>query len=412
MFMCRNTISVSKLKSLSKTFGCSFSSLRHILTSKSRENIISNVLKKDLVCNNIFSPSISRFSSTEASLNRDEMEPSPEIDMQSITGGSEDLLRKLKVLLLEVEVMRQEGQKVPSVLTNEKWKELLALPSRAQRIKQLIFWWSIEKKKESRKKKKELKQSDRKAALDAVFEDRKTDHIYYGFGGSNIFLRIYDSTIDNYMNQNVIRAMMFGQKLVIDCSYDEHMTPKESALCAKQLCYLFAENRMSDDPFDLYFCNADKNSKLMQRLSKHIPTVYDDSFPLNITENSYMDFFPKERLVYLTPHCRENLKTYSHDDIYIIGAMVDKVNNDPLSLGKAKALGLRMAKLPIDLHLDWGVGTKSLTLNQVQAILLDMKKFGDWNKAFQHIPKRKLKKNGENNSQKNFYYLKKRNLIH
>ncbi|CAH1396336.1 unnamed protein product [Nezara viridula] len=409
MFIFRNTISVSKLKSLSKTFGCSFSSLRYTLTSKLRETNSKNVFRNNLGCNT-FSPCINRFLSAEASLK----EPSYEIDMQSITDGNENLLKKLKVLMLEVEVMRQEGQRVPSELTNEKWKELLALPSRSQRIKQLVFWCTIEKKKMSRMKKKEQQRSEREADMDATSEDRKkTDHIYYGFGGSTIFLRIYDSTIDYYMNQKLIRAMMFGQKLVIDCSYDEHMTPKEAALCAKQLTYLFAENRLSDDPFDLYFCNADKNSKLIQRLTKYIPTVHDETFPLNITKNSYMDLFPKEQLVYLTPHCRENLKTFSHDDIYIIGAMVDKVNNDPLSLGKAKALGLRMARLPLDVHLDWGIGTKSLTLNQVQAILLDIKKYGDWNKALQHVPKRKLKKNEEENkSKKNFHYLKKRNLIH
>ncbi|XP_014271475.1 mitochondrial ribonuclease P protein 1 homolog [Halyomorpha halys] len=410
MLIFRSTISVSKLKILSKTLGCSFSSLRCTLRSKSSEKSLNNVFRNDLHCSNIYSPSIIRLLSTEAGIN----ESSHEIDMQSITGGNEDLLKKLKVLMLEVEVLRQEGQRVPSVLTNEKWKDLIVLPTRSQRVKQLLFWWLIEKKKENRKKKKEEKQSNLKAGSDTTLEDRrKTDHIFYGFGGSNIFLRIYDTTIDHYMNQNVFRAMMFGQKLIVDCSYDEHMTPKESSLCAKQLMYLFSENRSSDDPFDLYFCNANKTSKLIQKLHKLIPTLYDETFPLNITENSYLDLFPKEQLVYLTPHCRQNLKTYSHDDIYIIGAMVDKVNNDPLSLGKAKALGLRMAKLPLDFYLDWGVGSKSLTLNQVLLILLDMKKYGNWDKAFQNVPKRKLKKNEEENYRpNNFHYLKKRNLIH
>lgn len=48
-------------------------------------------------------------------------------------------------------------------------------------------------------------------------------------------------------------------------------------------------------------------------------------FPLNIHEDSYLNHFPKEKLVYLTPHCRNDLEEFNHDDIYIIGAMVDMV---------------------------------------------------------------------------------------
>lgn len=48
-----------------------------------------------------------------------------------------------------------------------------------------------------------------------------------------------------------------------------------------------------------------------------------------------------------------------------LGAMVDKMKVEPLSLAKAKRDKLRMAKLPLDLYLDWRQGTKNLTINQV-----------------------------------------------
>lgn len=81
------------------------------------------------------------------------------------------------------------------------------------------------------------------------------------------------------------------------------------------------------DPFDLHLCNANSQSVLMKALSRSIPTIYDDEFPLNIHHQSYLDTFNKEQLVYLTPHCREELTDYDHDAIYIIGAIVDKVRN-------------------------------------------------------------------------------------
>lgn len=50
-----------------------------------------------------------------------------------------------------------------------------------------------------------------------------------------------------------------------------------------------------------------------------------------------------------------------------------------------------MAKLPLDKYLQWGSGSgKSLTLNQVASILLDIKQTGDWKYALRHVPRRKL----------------------
>lgn len=187
------------------------------------------------------------------------------------------------------------------------------------------------------------------------------------------------------------RAMQFGEKIILDCSYDKHMNTREAVNCAKQLMFCFAENRISDEPFDLYFCNANMNGVTMKYLKKHIPTMLESYFPLHVTEKSYLDLFPKEKLVYLTPHCKTDLTEYDSDSIYIIGAMVDTMNNEPLSLAKAKKNGLKMARLPLDRYLQWGAGSgKSLTLNQMTAIMGDIKKTGDWNRSLVHVPRRKI----------------------
>lgn len=50
-----------------------------------------------------------------------------------------------------------------------------------------------------------------------------------------------------------------------------------------------------------------------------------------------------------------------------------------------------MAKFPLDKYLQWGSGSgKSLTLNQVASILLDVKRTGDWKYALRHVPRRKI----------------------
>lgn len=186
--------------------------------------------------------------------------------------------------------------------------------------------------------------------------------------------------------------MQFEPKLVLDCSYDDYMTKREAISAAKQLMYCFAENRLHDQPFDLYFCNANMSaSTTMRHLHSHIPTMLEPHFPLNVHACSYLDLFPKEQLVYLTPHCKQDLVSFNPDDTYIVGAMVDTVNNEPLSLAKAKREGLRMARLPLDRYLQWGAGSgKSLTLNQMTTILLDLKATNDWMRSLSHVPRRKI----------------------
>lgn len=62
-----------------------------------------------------------------------------------------------------------------------------------------------------------------------------------------------------------------------------------------------------------------------------------------------------------------------------------------MSLAKAKRLGLRMARLPLEQYLQWGPGSgKSLTLNQMINILLDLKQTGNWMHALRHVPRRKI----------------------
>ncbi|KAB0795254.1 hypothetical protein PPYR_12093 [Photinus pyralis] len=320
-----------------------------------------------------------------------EAENSDEPNVSEIVGDDEELAHKLRVLILEAEVFRQEGKGVPdnSSIKNEQWKYLLTLPSISARRKYLEFLYKVEKKKENRQRKKEDKRIEWEAS-EKPKRDRE-DVMNYNLGGNHFMLRIYDTTMNQMYNNRLIQAMQFGQKMVVDCGFGQNMTPRENANCAKQLMLLFAENRGSDDPFDLHYCNTVRNSSLMNGLNKFITTMYEPWFPLHLHEESYLDVFPKEQLVYLTPHCKDVLKTYSHDDIYIIGGIVDKVNNEPLSLAKAKKEGLRMAKLPLDYYLDWGSGSgKSLTINQVLSILVDVKATGDWKHALRHVPRRKL----------------------
>ncbi|XP_054739728.1 mitochondrial ribonuclease P protein 1 homolog [Anastrepha obliqua] len=308
--------------------------------------------------------------------------------------SEEERVKLLKVLQLELDIAHQEGRRVPALesVTDENWAHILTLPSKSARNKYYSYLWQIETKKEAKERKKQeraLQVIEHKQELRKQREENQ--HIIYGLGHTSLFLRIYDSTINHFQNNRLTRAMQFSPKIVLDCSYDQHMTRREALNAAKQLMLCFAENRAHDDPFDLHYCNVNLNSISTKALNRYIPTMMNPEFPMNVHEKCFTELFPRENLVYLTPHCRTDLVKYNPDDVYIIGAMVDTVNNEPLSLAKAKRLGIRMARLPLDRYLQWGAGSgKSLTLNQMVNILLDLKTTKDWTHALRHVPRRKV----------------------
>ncbi|KAL6443378.1 hypothetical protein ACFW04_002918 [Cataglyphis niger] len=296
-----------------------------------------------------------------------------------------------EILKLEVDVMRHNAEKVPDELSTKDWLMLVKMTTKTQRKKHLKFLWLNQKSLENKKAKKELKKVEALAKM-AEMKQKDTGEIKYGLSHNTLFLRIYDTTINRYYNSKLLQAMMFEPKIVFDCGYEDSMTQREMHNCAKQLTLSFAINRLHVNPMSLYFCNMKNDGPLLQYCNTFMPNLLDDDFPVIITSQSYLDLFPKNQLVYLTPHCRTDMTEYNPDMVYIIGAMVDKHNQQPLSLAKAKKDGIQMAKLPLEKYLPWGSGsTKNLTLNQMISVLLDLRHTKDWKKALQHIPTRKLK---------------------
>lgn len=66
----------------------------------------------------------------------------------------------------------------------------------------------------------------------------------YDLKHNNVLLRIYDTTINQMYHNKLMKAIMFGEKLVIDCGYEDNMTDREIKNCAKQITLLFSDNRV------------------------------------------------------------------------------------------------------------------------------------------------------------------------
>jgi len=70
-----------------------------------------------------------------------------EINYDAITGGDEETLSKLKRLILEIDLLYESGEQIPSKLKVDQWQYLLQLGSRSSRMKHLKYLFLIEKKK-------------------------------------------------------------------------------------------------------------------------------------------------------------------------------------------------------------------------------------------------------------------------
>lgn len=307
----------------------------------------------------------------------------------------EQLLKDPKTLFmyekleLEIENIRQMNGRAPTTISATDWLMLLAATSKSQRRSYLDFRWKIEKVEEQDKIEKQLRQST------VEKEPRETDPIdmnSYGLFHNTMFIRLSRQMMNTFYNARLINAIMYAPRIVYDLGYDEDMTAYESLNCAKQLLMSFSLNRYHPDPFNLYFCNANKSNLVMKQFHKGIPTLYDESYPLYVTEKSYLDVFNRDEIVYLTPDAPTVLEKYNPDMVYIIGAMVDKINPQRVSFAKARKEKIKMARLPLSEYLPWGSGSaKNLPLNQVLGILLELRRTNSWKAALEmHIPKRKL----------------------
>lgn len=179
-------------------------------------------------------------------------------------------------------------------------------------------------------------------------------------------------------------------QLIFNCGYENEMNSHETHALARQLEFCHGVNRRHPTPFFFNFTNLQSEGLLHRMLLKRLPTLHNKSMPIRVTEQFIPDSIDEERLVYLTPNSPNLLTEFKPNDVYVIGGLVDKGAKKPHSLAKAKRLGLRTACLPLDRFVRWKASHKSLTLDQVTKILLELKVTGDMYRAVQHVPGRKV----------------------
>ncbi|XP_058236323.1 tRNA methyltransferase 10 homolog C [Hemibagrus wyckioides] len=295
-----------------------------------------------------------------------------------------------------VDMWRQAGKKVPENITDEHLETLAELTTKSSKRKFLKYLAIKEGHKKANKEKKEKKKAERLTEVnkeEAGRTDGLEDAEEEGEGEPKLrntyLMQFWTRSIDKALGWRAAQAMQFGQPLVYDMSYDQHMTRRELENTISQLMESEGWNRRSVDPFHLHFCNLQPGGAYKHELLKRYGQETWDRLFITATSQRHVDMFPREDLVYLTADSPNVLRTFDHSKVYIIGAMVDRSIQSGVSLANAKRLNLSTARLPLDEFLHWEIGAKNLTLDQMIRIMLTAKETGSWEKALEFVPKRK-----------------------
>uniref|UniRef100_A0A8B9GB38 tRNA methyltransferase 10 homolog B n=1 Tax=Amazona collaria TaxID=241587 RepID=A0A8B9GB38_9PSIT len=172
--------------------------------------------------------------------------------------------------------------------------------------------------------------------------------------------------------ERLLQARASGPRLCVDLGVADRMTEKETSRLASQIRRLYGANRRAEKPFWLCLTEFVVGSLIYEECFR-----MNDGFSnylMDTTQESYLDLFPLDAIVYLTPDSENVLEDIDPNKVYILGGLVDESIHKKLTLQRAREQSLQTARLPIREYMVKAVNTKNyhsetLAINQVFDIL-------------------------------------------
>ncbi|XP_067171861.1 tRNA methyltransferase 10 homolog B isoform X3 [Apteryx mantelli] len=183
------------------------------------------------------------------------------------------------------------------------------------------------------------------------------------------------------MKERLLEAKESGPRLCVDLSMADHMTKKETSRLAAQIRRLYGANRRAKKPFWLCLTEFVMGSSIYEECFR-----MNDGFSnylMDTTQESYLDLFPLDTIVYLTPDSENVLEDIDPKKVYILGGLVDESIHKKLTLQRARDQSLQTARLPIREYMVKTINTKNyhsetLAINQVFDVLSTYYETQNW----------------------------------
>ncbi|KAM3963400.1 tRNA methyltransferase 10 homolog A [Aphomia sociella] len=172
--------------------------------------------------------------------------------------------------------------------------------------------------------------------------------------------------------------------VVIDLSFDHLMIEKDRFKVIKQILRCYSINRRSDTPLQFHITSF--GEKARNDIARH--NGYEN-WDVEFHEESYINKFPKENIVYLTSESDNIVENFEEDTYYVIGGLVDHNKHKGLCHRIAVEQGIRHAQLPLGKYVNMKT-RKVLTIDHVFEIILKVCDGVPWQEALiKVLPERK-----------------------
>ncbi|XP_038215850.1 tRNA methyltransferase 10 homolog A [Zerene cesonia] len=185
------------------------------------------------------------------------------------------------------------------------------------------------------------------------------------------------ANIDLGPNRKMLKKMKLEKvkkniTIIIDLSFDHLMIEKDRYKVIKQLLRCYSINRRSEAPLQFHVTSFGEKAKI--DISRH--NGYEN-WDIGYHEKSYLELFPKEKLVYLSSESENVIEQFEEDTYYIIGGLVDHNKHKGLCHKLAVDQGIRHAQLPLDKYVNMKT-RKVLTIDHVFEIVLHISEGMQW----------------------------------
>lgn len=182
-------------------------------------------------------------------------------------------------------------------------------------------------------------------------------------------IRYFREFSERWLHFRFLSAMMYDLPILIDLSYEHLMNDKRILSFQNQFNSAYLILGYSKNPFHLLCCNASEDSKIKQHLS-------GIKYFVSTTEKSYLDLYPRNKLVYLSPCSQNMLEKFDHNLVYIVGGY--SMQEESPCMEVVKKRHVKTARFPIELR---NRKNYNFNLDDVLELLLMLK----MNKSWGHI---------------------------
>ncbi|KAL1138059.1 hypothetical protein AAG570_009754 [Ranatra chinensis] len=135
--------------------------------------------------------------------------------------------------------------------------------------------------------------------------------------------------------------------VVLDFSFDQLMSHKDVCKCIKQLGFCYSINRRTENPLQFHVTGFSGVSR--DEMQRHLGYT---NWDVNFHDESYLNIFKKEDLIYLTSDSENVITTLEERKTYIIGGLVDHNSYKGHCLKIAEEQSISHGRLPIKEHLE------------------------------------------------------------